>query len=129
MKAQLRNTAKILALGLIALININAKTETSLFYQEKETDLEIENWMTDDSLWSNNIAETTVAIFNVEEESDLDIEEWMTDESLWSNGVTETTAAIFNVEEESDLDIENWMTNDYYWSKLDACSELYMVKK
>lgn len=69
--------------------------------------LEIEGWMTSDSVWklnqksSNPLSEKTV-------EGQLNIESWMTDDELWF-GQNEEVANSQN------LKIEKWMTDSKYW--------------
>ena len=108
----MKNTVKQLAAGtFIALLllagNVAANgTEVKASSHEIiETSLELENWMTDQNLWSTNSLYT--ADFALPEtEATLDLESWMTSEEVWE--VQETI-----VEEE--LEVESWMTNPEVW--------------
>ena len=71
-----------------------------------ETTLQLENWMTDESLW--NVAATET--FTVDLESGLEIENWMMDNSTW-NVINSQS-----VESESSLQLEEWMTNENIWN-------------
>ncbi|HKM93007.1 MAG TPA: hypothetical protein VJY41_05085 [Prolixibacteraceae bacterium] len=72
-----------------------------------EENLEIQAWMTSDSVWqlnqkpSNIFSENTI-------EGQLNIESWMTDDKLWF-GHNEEVANSQN------LKIESWMTDSKYW--------------
>ena len=73
----------------------------------EEASLEMESWMTDESVWNTN------SFYFEEAESTLELENWMTNENLWSQENNNDT-----VEEESDqsLVLESWMTNDQVWN-------------
>ena len=86
--------------------NTNAYAEYSVI--EKEETLKLENWMTNDAVFS--------ADYKVEEETEtpLELESWMTNETTFS-----APASAFAVETESKLEVENWMMNDDVF-KVDA---------
>lgn len=73
--------------------------------QERENDLEIENWMTNDAYFSSDKMS-----FETEKEEAPEIENWMTGETYFINPalVTET---------EPTLKTEAWMLNENFWTK------------
>lgn len=111
MKTKIRTLAAICTLGIIGITNINAtadykKAMNTEITNEVEASLNIENWMTDESIWSS---ETTAK--TLETESALEIENWMTNESLWTSK-TEVVAP----ETEEALAVEPWMTDENLWN-------------
>ncbi len=111
----MKTTVKQLAAGtILSLIllwgNVSAEgTETKASGREAmETELQIEKWMTDESVWNVNSSEAEYAL---ETETELQVENWMTSEKTWnlnSESIEET---------ESALELEDWMTNDETWNK------------
>ena len=111
----MKTTMKKLAAGtFVALIllvgNVNAEgTEVKASSHEAlETTLQLEKWMTDESIWNSNSA--NVAEFVQETETSLEIENWMTSEETWNvnnNFVEETEAG---------MELENWMVNENTWN-------------
>ena len=110
----MKTTMKKLAAGtFVALIllvgNVNAEgTEVKASSHEAlETTLQLEKWMTDESIWNSNSA--NVAEFVQETETSLEIENWMTSEETWNvnnNFVEETEAG---------MELESWMLNNKIW--------------
>lgn len=86
-----------------------------------EAELNVEDWMTSNTLWRSANVDTGVT------EENLEIEDWMTDEELWSNedktveknysvgGVKYKIVKMKKVQEEP-LVIRRWMVNDKYWN-------------
>ena len=133
----MKTTMKKLAAGtFVALIllvgNVNAEgTEVKASSHEAlETTLQLEKWMTDESIWNSNSA--NVAEFVQETETSLEIENWMTSEETWNvnnNFVEETEAGMeleswmlnedtWNLEKmnfDTELTVENWMLNNKIW--------------
>lgn len=108
MKAIAKQLATITFISLLLLgLNVKAEgTETTALKNENiEMTLELENWMTDETIWNTNSA----MFVEIETESELTMEEWMTNNESWN--------IYFDVEEdtEADLMLENWMTNDSNW--------------
>ena len=110
-----RLTQIILATFLFVIIiagNVDAKgTEVivvSGLENIVETDLELEDWMVNESKW--NEFETYYAT-EFREES-LELQNWMINENHWrlSNFEYPSTEA------EQDLTLENWMTSEVYWN-------------
>jgi hypothetical protein len=80
----------------------DAKTSAIILYQEEvEKPLQVEEWMTDESHFSNSIFN-----YETEQESKLDLENWMLNENLFEN----------SLESEPELKVENWMTSDKIWN-------------
>lgn len=79
MKSRLSKLAFLAAIGVVALTGIQAKSGNSMFVQEVEPELEIENWMVDDSFWDK----ATTSLDPATEKS-LAIEAWMTDDNYWN---------------------------------------------
>jgi len=71
-----------------------------------ETSLQMENWMTDPSLWSIS----TSGAFVMESEAGLEMENWMTNDSTW-----EVKHPVVS-ETETSLQLEDWMTNNKIWN-------------
>ena len=71
-----------------------------------EASLNIENWMTNDAIWSTS----DVTNFVEAEEESLNLESWMTNSDVWS---TSTDWAANTTE--ANLELEDWMTNEIAW--------------
>lgn len=111
MKTKIRTLAAICTLGIIGITNINAtadykKAMNTEIILEAETALNIEAWMTDESIWSS---ETTIN--TMETESALEIENWMTNENLWTS-----KTEVDEPETEETLAVEPWMTDESLWN-------------
>lgn len=105
-------------IALLLLVgNVSAKgTEAKASSHESiESALELENWMTNESLWNTNSAEFTE--FVEETEMNLEIENWMTNSETWNlnNSFVEET--------ETSMELENWMTSDETWNLSDENNE------
>lgn len=110
-----RLTQIILATFLFTIIiagNVDAKgTEVvvvSGLENIVESDLELEDWMVNESKW--NEFETYYAT-EFQEES-LELQNWMVNENNWRLSNFEYPSK----EAEQDLILENWMTNEVYWN-------------
>jgi hypothetical protein len=103
-------TAATLLALLLVVGNVKAEgTELKASSLETiETKLELETWMTNESLWN------TKTLTWVEEETDenLLMENWMTNEMVWNLNST-----ISVNETETELKMENWMTNNNIWNR------------
>jgi len=111
----MKTTMKQLAAGtfiafLLLVGNVNAKgTEVKASSHESiETALQLENWMTNETIWNTNSAK--IAEFVQETETGMQLENWMTSEETWNlnNNFVEET--------ESDLELESWMTSEETWN-------------
>ena len=79
----------------------NTKTvNNSAFIQETETTLVIESWMTNEEKWNSNYN------FVEEMETGMSLETWMTNEKLWNREAMDT---------ETELNVESWMTDNNIW--------------
>jgi len=80
-----------------------------------ETTLQLENWMTDKTVWNTN--SINMADFAPETENEMAFENWMTDSEYWNfkNNIVEET--------ETDLTLENWMINESNWKVKNADNE------
>jgi len=111
----MKTTMKKLAAGtFVALIllvgNVNAEgTEVKASSHEAlESKLQLEKWMTDESIWNSNSA--NFEEFLQETETSLEIENWMTSEKTWN------MKSIFVEETEAGMDLEGWMLNENNWN-------------
>ena len=74
-------------------------SDVSLWVEDQiEDEAEIENWMLNTNFWYNTTTE--------DEEADLKIEDWMLNTNLWDNDLSE-----------NDLEIEKWMLNSNLWQE------------
>jgi len=78
MKSRIGKLLFVLAIAIVALTGINAKSTTRLLKVETEPALEIETWMTDEFFW--NRENVNVAPAN---DKELGIEKWMYDDDHW----------------------------------------------
>jgi len=89
----------------IDAIHANHSTEALTLVNETESNLEIEDWMTDETYFASRINANVI-----EAEDALEIESWMTNDAYFSN----STAS--SVDTEPALDIENWMVQDTFFN-------------
>ena len=113
MKTTMKQLTAGTILALLLLVgNAQAKgTEAKASSHDAiETELQLENWMIDDSIWNTN----TIAFVEMEQETEgnLDIETWMTSENTWE---VVNTIEVQN-ETEKELQVENWMINNKVWN-------------
>ena len=117
----MKTTVKQLAAGtLIALLlmvgNVNAEgTETKALIRETETTLQIEKWMTDETLWNTN--SLNIATLSQETEATLELENWMTSTDTWN------FSNYFAEEAEEKMEVECWMTCDEIWNTTNNIEE------
>ena len=111
----MKTTMKQLAAGtFIALLllvgNVNAEgTETrALIHKATETTLEVEEWMTNETIWNTN--SFNFGEYLQETESNLTLENWMINEDIWNSSY------VFAEEAESALELECWMTCKKVWN-------------
>ena len=104
MKTTVKQIAAVTFIALILLVG-NAKadgTETIASSHENiETTLQLENWMTDETIWNTNSLE-----FVQETEATLELENWMINDDKWN---TENTYI------ETELTVEPWMIDNNIW--------------
>lgn len=79
---------------------LNNSNESFAYEPEMEKEMEVESWMTEESLFNSNVD------FNaIEAEENLRIEDWMIDTKNFSSTVISET-----VDMENPMEIETWMT-------------------
>lgn len=112
MKTQFKQLAAMAIFAIIFLAgNVHAKGNKAIIVSgletTVETTLEMENWMTDASVW--NTTNFVGLEIEAESEVEMEMENWMTDTETWEvmpNLVQET---------DSDLELEQWMLNENNW--------------
>lgn len=91
-------------------IKLNHPATTFAFEAEQEKALQLEEWMTDDALFTTHVDFTAI-----ETEEELTLEDWMTDAKNFS------IAIIYeSVEVEKPLEIEPWMTIEEYFNAVET---------
>lgn len=78
MKSRIGKLLFGVAIAIVALTGINAKSTTRLLKVETEPALEIENWMTDEFFWNRENVNVAPA-----KDKELGIENWMYDDDHW----------------------------------------------
>ncbi len=73
-----------------------------------ETTLQMEKWMTNETIWNTN--SVNIAEFVVETEPGLELENWMTNAEAWNANYS------FVEEVETEMELEGWMTYDKIWN-------------
>lgn len=102
MKTKIKQvTAATLIVLSLMVIGINASATKLPGCKVVESSLGLEDWMTDETIWS------TANVYTEETEANLIIEDWMTSESTWL--VVEKAI-------EHELALENWMTDAENWN-------------
>ena len=104
---QLATVAFIAILFLVGNIEAEASETKASSRENIEMPLQLENWMTDESIW--NVDAANEAEFIQETETSLELEEWMINEATWKVIVSET-------ESEPELTIESWMLDENIWN-------------
>ena len=111
MKTLVQQIAAGTFIALILLVgNVKAEgTETKASRQINiESTLQLENWMTDESVWNTNSLDMND--FIQETESVLELESWMTSRKTWNS-----KNHFFNVSEFA-MELEDWMINEEAWN-------------
>lgn len=110
----MKNTFKQITAGtfialLILVGNVKADGTETKGSNSKDTQktLQLENWMTDETIW--NINSFKIMEFVQETESNLELENWMTNANSWNVNNS------FIEETETGLELESWMTSDETW--------------
>lgn len=107
-----RNYLKTVALIIAVIFTVGTANATEKVTKASgheniiETSLNIENWMTNDAIWSTS----DLSNFVEAQEETLYLENWMTNSDVWSTSIdwaVETS--------EANLELEDWMTNDLAW--------------
>lgn len=82
-----------------------------LFFIEeaKEENLELENWMLNEAIFTNGTFNLEVEI-----ENSLELEKWMTDDATFNVAIKDT-CELFKNEFDEELILEDWIINDKIW--------------
>ena len=116
MKTTLKQLAAATFIVLIAMaisINTDASTTKLINANNTETTLELEDWMTNETIW--NASE--MAFYTSETDAELEIENWMTNHRTWH-----THSRVY-FETELALEMENWMTDETTWTVNETMTE------
>ncbi len=111
MKTNMKQFTAGTFIALLLLVgNVNAEgTEAKAKAASREiieTTLQVEKWMTDESIW--NTKSTFIYETGPGTETSLELENWMTSAEIWNINS--------NVEEtETELTVENWMISENVW--------------
>lgn len=109
MKATINKLAAAVIFAFILLAgNVRAEGNDAIASSLENTieaTLQLENWMTDETVW--NVTETSITM---EAEEGLEMENWMISDSTWEVKTTQ------NVEKDADLQLEEWMINKKVWN-------------
>lgn len=107
----MKTTVKQLVAGIfiaLLLLVVNVKAEETEIkdsnHESIEATLQLENWMSDETILSNNSFNN--AEFVQETETSMELESWMTSEETWN---------IKDIDSESELTIEKWMIDCDFW--------------
>ena len=105
MKTTIKQITAGTFIALLFLVgNVNAKETHVTITENNETNLQLENWMTDETVWNTN--SINMAEFVLETETSMELEDWMTNDETW-NTVSNN--------DEPKLTVENWMVNSNLW--------------
>jgi hypothetical protein len=122
MKATVKQlaTATFIALFLL-VVNVKAEgTEKIASMNESiETKLQVENWMTDATIWHTKTCSNHE--FYQETETGLEIENWMTNAKTWNFEFD------FLRVTEDGLELESWMTSEETWNKNELNNEAALI--
>ena len=82
-----RMSSEIFHVRLLDFHRAHAEAFLNIITTEQEDEMEIENWMSDDSSWGKLVVEYSEIedLFVLEQDPELEIERWMTEDYLWSN--------------------------------------------
>jgi len=111
MKTTMKQLATATFIALILLV-VNVKAEgterIASINESIETTLQLENWMTDETIWNTNSFSNNE--FYQETETELELENWMTNAETWNFEFG------FMQETEAELELEGWMTSEKTWN-------------
>ena len=109
MKTTMRQLATGTVLAFLLLTgnaNANGTAPKHTRFGEREATLQLESWMTNETIWNSNTI--VICEFTVETEFEHKIENWMINAEIWNFNNT------FTEETEPGLEIENWMTDQNF---------------
>ncbi len=110
MKAIVKQIATTTFIAILLVVgNVKSEaTETKASKAESiETELQLENWMIDETIWNSNTA--IFVDFVQETETELNLENWMTNTETWNVNFRLTE------EMETEMELENWMIDGIRW--------------
>ena len=117
---------------MFGIINVKGTELKALSLKTIETSIQLENWMTDETIWKTNSFLTVEFAMETELESESEIESWMTDLDAWDFNNEIVTVPDSQLESENqmtvenmlklketaiekELTLENWMVDDKVW--------------
>lgn len=101
-------TAAVLAFQLLTgIANAHGTAPKHTRFGESEATLQLESWMTNETIWNSNTI--VISEFTTETEFEYKIENWMINTEIWNFN------SVFTEETEAGLAIENWMTDQNLW--------------
>ncbi len=111
MKTTMKQLATVTFLAFLLLTgnaNAHGRAVKHACFDESEATLQVESWMTNETIWNSNT--TVITEFKGESESEQIVENWMINTEIWNfnNVFAEAT--------EAELAIENWMTDQNFWN-------------
>lgn len=98
---------------LVGTVNASELTKQSSL----ETNLQLEEWMMDETIW--NSLSMNMAVYAEDMEESLLVEAWMTTSDVWNTN--------FAIEMESSLELEEWMTDENVWENQNAVAEASLI--
>lgn len=107
MKTTMKQLATVTFLAFLLLsgnANAHGTAVKHVCFEESESTLQVESWMTNESIWEVNSA--VITEFTEEAEAGSAIEDWMTDYNIWNVKTTEN---------EPELSIEPCMISHKIW--------------
>jgi|SRR5680860_505470 len=107
MKTTLKQITAGTFIALLFLVGNAKATEIKTgasSHEAIETTLQLENWMTDETIWNTN--SLNIMEFVQETEAELELEDWMINDETWNSD---------NIIIEPELTLENWMINSNVW--------------
>ncbi len=111
MKTTMKKLALITFVALFFFAGNVMATETeknALIHESIETELEIEDWMINESVWERNQMEAVE--FTQEFEATLELEAWMFDDGFWESKLVPEV-------HEEELVVECWMISENLWNR------------
>lgn len=103
-------TATVLAFQLLTgNANAHGTAPKHTCFGEREATLQVENWMTNETIWNSNTI--VISEFTTETEFEHKIENWMINTEIWNFN------SVFTEETEAGLEFEDWMTDQHIWNE------------
>ncbi len=115
MKTTMKQLSTVTVLAFLLLTgnaNAHGRAVKHTCFDESEATLQLESWMTNETIWNSNTAD--ISEFTVETEFEHKIENWMINPEIWNFN------SVFTEETEAGLAIENWMTDQNIWDLKNA---------